>query len=133
MNGIPLSSNRASGLFAGAALAIYGAVFATARAHSAALNAGPVGLGAAFDLMVTVPLVFYFVLVRPGHARGWAVLAVTMAGARATGWILSPAEQIWLPSLRWIGVPCEIWVLVNLARGRRYGWAGRMAAAEVAV
>jgi hypothetical protein len=104
-----------------------------ARAHAAAANAGAVGLGAALDLTITVPVLYYLLLVRPGHSSWMALIAVTLAGARAAGFLLSHAEQAYLPSLRWVAAPLEIWILVNVARGRRYGWATQLAAAEVAV
>ena len=94
---------------------------------------GAVGLGAAFDLTVTVPVLYYLLLVRPGHSSWMVLIAVTLAGARTAGFLLSPAEQAYLPPLRWVAVALEIWVIVNVAQGRRYGWATKLAAAELAV
>src|ERR1022692_2393109 len=78
-----------------------------------ALHAGAIGLGAACDLTITVPVLYYLLLVRPGHSSWMALVAVTLAGARAAGFLLSAAEQTYLPPLRWLGVPLEIWVVVT--------------------
>lgn len=128
-----LARNQTAWCFAALAATVYTAVFLIARAHAAAANAGAVGLGAALDLTITVPGLYYLLLVRRGHSSWMALIAITLAGARVAGFLLSPAEQMYLPPLKWIAVPLEVWVLVNMARGRRYGWATRLAAAEVAV
>ncbi|MGC9946957.1 MAG: hypothetical protein ABSF64_11375 [Bryobacteraceae bacterium] len=128
-----LARKQAAWMFLALAATVYTAVFCIARAHAAAVNAGAVGLGAACDLTITVPVLYYLLLVRPGHSSWMALIAVTLTGARLAGFLLSAAEQTYLPPLRWIGVPLEIWVLVNVARGRRYGWATKLAAAEIAV
>ena len=121
------------GLFVLLAAMVYAAVFCVARAHATAGHAGAIGWGVLFDLSVTVPVVYYLLLVRPGHSSWMPLVAVALAGARAAGFLLSPAEQANLPPLRWLAVPLETWVLVTAARGRRYGWATRLAATELAV
>ena len=120
-------------LFAALAATVYTAVFFIARAHAAAANAGAIGLGAACDLTITVPVLYWLLLVRPGYSSWMALVAVAMAGARAAGFLLSGTEQAYLPALRWLGVPLEIWVVVNVARGRRRGWASDLLATEAAV
>jgi hypothetical protein len=149
-----LARKQTTWLFVALAATVYGAVFFVTRAHTAALHAGAIGLGAACDLTITVPVLYYLLLVRPGHSSWMALVAVTLAGARAAGFLLSAAEQTYLPPLRWLGVPLEIWVVVTVARRLRrpaaggdtvtrireaavavfrYGWAAELVATEVAV
>ena len=120
-------------MFVALAATVYTAVVLVTRAHAMAGNAGAVGLGAAVDLTITVPVLYYLLLVRPGHSSWMALIAVTLAGARAAGFLLSAAERQYLPPLRWVAVPLEIWIMVNVARGKRYGWATKLAAAEIGV
>ena len=119
-----LARKQTTWLFVALAATVYGAVFFVTRAHTAALHAGAIGLGAACDLTITVPVLYYLLLVRPGHSSWMALVAVTLAGARAAGFLLSAAEQTYLPPLRWLGVPLEIWVVVTVARRLRRPAAG---------
>jgi len=120
-------------LFAVLAATVYAAVFFVTRAHEGAADAGAVGLGAACDLTITVPVLYYLLLVRPGYSSWMALVAVSMAGARAAGFLLPATAQAYLHSLRWMGVPLEIWVVVSVLRGRRRGWAAALLATEAAV
>ena len=149
-----LTRKQTTWLFMALAATVYTAVFLVTRAHPAALHPGAIGLGAACDLTVTVPVLYYLLLVRPGYSSWMALVAVALAGARAAGFLLSAAEQTYLPPLRWLGVPLEIWVLIAVARRLRrpasggdalsrireaagavfrYGWAAELVATEVAV
>ena len=92
-----LARKQTTWLFVALAATVYGAVFFVTRAHTAALHAGAIGLGAACDLTITVPVLYYLLLVRPGHSSWMALVAVTLAGARAAGFLLSAAEQGYLP------------------------------------
>lgn len=120
-------------LFVALAAAVYAAVVFAARTHTLAAHAGAIGLGAACDLTLTVPALYYFLLVRPGHSSPMALVAVALAGARAAGFLLSGPQQAYLPPLRWLGVPLELWVVFNVARGRRRGWVTELFAAEATV
>jgi hypothetical protein len=151
---MPLTQKQTVWLFVALAATVYAAVFFVSRTHAAALHAGAIGLGAACDLTITVPALYYLLLVRPGHSSWMALVAVTLAGARAAGFLLSAAEQTYLPPLRWLGAPLEIWVVLTVARRLRrmasggdavtrireaadavfrYGWAAELVATEVAV
>ncbi len=131
-----LARKPAVWIFAALAATVYTVVFLVARSHAASANAGVVGLGAASDLTITVPLLYYFLLVRPGYASWITLVALFMAGARAAGFLLPASEQTYLHALRWLGVPLEIWIVVNVVRRRKAGklnWAARLLAAEAAV
>ncbi|MGO4880323.1 MAG: hypothetical protein ACLP59_05815 [Bryobacteraceae bacterium] len=79
--------------FAGTAATVYTAVFCMARAHAHAANAGGVGLGAACDLTITVPVLFYLLLVWPGFSSWITLVAMVIGGARATAFLLPAAKQ----------------------------------------
>jgi len=149
-----LTRKQTTWLFVALAATVYAAVLFVTRAHAAATHAGAIGLGAACDLTITVPVLYYLLLVRPGYSSWMALVAVVLAGARAVGFLLSAAEQTYLPPLRWLGVPLEIWVVVAVARRLRrtapggdavtrirqaagavlrYEWAAELVATELAV
>jgi hypothetical protein len=106
-------------MFLALAATVYVAVFFISRSAAAALHPGPIGIGAACDLMVTVPVLYYLLLVRYGYSSGTAMIAVALTGARAAGFLLPAAEQSWLPSLRWLGVPLELFVIASVVRRLR--------------
>jgi hypothetical protein len=62
-------------LFAALAATVYTAVIFITRAHAGSANAGAVGLGAACDLTITVPVLYYLLLVRPGYSSWMALIA----------------------------------------------------------
>lgn len=125
--------------FAGTAATVYTAVFCMARAHAHAANAGAFGLGAACDLTITVPVLYYLLLVRPGFSSWMTLVAFALGGARAAAFLLPAAEQTHLPLLRWLGVPLEIWALAAVARRLRRtpsgsaGWMAELLESEATV
>jgi hypothetical protein len=99
--------------FAGLAGMVYLAVLFVSRIHTGRPHPGAVQMAAACDLLITVPALYYLLLVRPGHSSWSAMLAVFLVGARAVGFLM-PAMP-----LRWLGVPLELWVIIAIARRLR--------------
>lgn len=71
--------------FAGCAALVYAAAIAIVRSTAFAARPGVLAGGVAADLLVTVPALFWLLVIRPGHAS-WrsmlAVLALSVLGAR---------------------------------------------------
>jgi hypothetical protein len=103
-------------VFLGSAIVVYSAVFFISRSALAAARPGVIGLAALADLTITVPVLFYFLVVRRGYSSWMALVPVTFAGARAAGFLLSSGEQANLPALRWLGIPLELWIVAQLVR-----------------
>jgi hypothetical protein len=79
------------------------------------LNAGrspAVGWAAIADLTVTVPLAFYWFVIRGAGYQLAAVLPVILMGVRAAGFIHP------VPAILWIAAPLEIAVVLSLLRRR---------------
>jgi hypothetical protein len=109
-----LSKNRAMGVFLGSAIVVYSTVFFISRSALAAARPGVIGLAALADLTITVPVLFYLLVVRRGYSSWMALVPVTFAGARAAGFLLSSGEQAYLPALRWLGIPLELWIVAQI-------------------
>ena len=106
-------------MFLALAATVYVAVFFVTRGVAATVHRGPVGIAAMCDLIVTVPVLYYLLLVRSGYSSSVAMIGVALTGARAAGFLLPAAEQSWLPSLRWLGVPLELFVIASVMRRLR--------------
>ena len=113
------------------AAAIYATLLALARSLSGLENAGQVALGMTADLVLTVPLLYYLMLVR---GRGWPVFSVvpvfvaSLAGAAA---VLPAEHQGALRAVELLAIPAEILLVgflitraVRVARGFRGRRAG---------
>jgi hypothetical protein len=71
-----------------------------------------------FDLILTVPLLFYWMIVR---ATGWpvtAVIPIVLLGIRAGGFLV-PA-----PAIGWLAAPLEIFILISVWRRIRSAPSG---------
>lgn len=129
-----LAKRQTAWLFLALSAMVYAAVFFVSRAPAASIHPRGIGLGAACDLMITVPVLYYLLLIRPGYSS-WTMLAtVFLAGARAVGFVLPAAMRSGMPPLRWLGVPLELGIVVTLLRrGGTRGVAGALLATEVQV
>ncbi|HEX8905634.1 MAG TPA: hypothetical protein VF771_12360 [Longimicrobiaceae bacterium] len=71
-------------------------------------------LGAAaisFDLLVTVPLAFWFLVVRPRGMRWFTVVPVVIASGYAGLLVLPSGHQQYLGYARFLTAPAEVWLL----------------------
>ena len=71
------------------------------------------------DLMITVPFLYYLIVVRRGYSSPVATAAVFAAGARAAFLLLPAVEQPFLAPARWAGIPIEIWLITAILRKLR--------------
>ncbi len=111
-----LAKKQAYWLFAVLAVCTYTAVFYMARSPRALMHPAAIGFGGLADLLITVPALFYFLVVRTGFSSWMTLVLIFFAGARAAGFILTATEQAYLPALRWLGIPFELWVIASIVR-----------------
>lgn len=71
--------------------------------------------GVTFDLTITIPLLYWFVLVRTGHARPVTLAPLFVVCCSAAALILPRSDQAFLHQLRWIAAPLELLTLGLLA------------------
>jgi hypothetical protein len=105
--------------FLAATLLIYVAIFTLTHSPLAASRSARVAWGALADLMLTVPALYYLLLVRPGYSSWVPMVAIGLAGARATAFVLPEAMRMNLVSLPWLLAPVEVWVLARILRRLR--------------
>jgi hypothetical protein len=111
-----LTRDKTVWVFLACAMTVYSAVFLISRSYVAASRPGVIGLASLADLMITVPVLFYFLIVRRGYSSWMALIPVTFAGARAAGFLLTSGEQAYLPAVRWLGIPLELWIVAQIVR-----------------
>jgi hypothetical protein len=116
---LTLAKNKTIWIFLASAITVYSAVFFISRSPLAASRPGVIGLAALADLTITVPVLFYFMVVRRGYLSWVALIPVAFAGARAAGFLLTTGEQAYLPALGWLGIPLELWIIAQVVRGFR--------------
>src|SRR5271157_1153801 len=102
-----LARRKALWLFLSLAVTTYTAVYFAARLPSAATRPAFIGAAGVADLTITVPLLYYSLVLRRGYSSWMALIAVSLAGARSAGVLLPLAERAWLPSTSWLGIPFE--------------------------
>jgi hypothetical protein len=106
--------------FAAAATVIGLACTAVLRSRLHALNPDMASWGATFDLIITIPLIYYVFLVRPRLVRPVSIIPLFVVCMTVARLLVPRPEQQFLRSLGLISAPLEIvtiWLL--LARTRR--------------
>jgi hypothetical protein len=77
--------------------------------------------GVTFDLTITIPLLYWFLLVRTGRARAITVAPLFVVCTSIAGIVVPRIDQAFLHQLRWIAAPLEIVTvgLLVVSMGRR--------------
>ncbi|HKR66500.1 MAG TPA: hypothetical protein VJZ00_22425 [Thermoanaerobaculia bacterium] len=121
---------RASSLrFALSGLIVVTACVLVLRATAAQSNAAVAAWGATFDLTITIPLLYWFFVVRAGKARPLTIAPVFIAGTLLATLLIPRAEQQFVRQLRMFVVPAAELVLIT-AFARRPGRIGAFVTAE---
>jgi len=72
--------------------------------------------GVTFDLTLTIPLVWYFVVVRSGAARPMTLAPVFVVCMMLAAFVVPRGQQQFLHDLRYLSAPLEIVTLIFLGR-----------------
>lgn len=118
---------RPAALFAISALALIVACVAIVRSSAFAANADIAAWGITFDLAITLPLLYWFFVVRADLAKPITVAPVFIAGTLLAVLLIPTPQQQFVQQLRWIVVPvAEVLAVVGLVRGLRSGNSRRV-------
>jgi hypothetical protein len=104
-------------LFAASSLVLAGACLALVRSGLYAANPDVAAWGITFDLTITLPLLYWFFVVRSGKARALTIAPVFLAGSLLAAAILPAGEQRFLHDLRRVAGPlAEVILIVAIVR-----------------
>lgn len=103
---------RPSSLFLLSALAIAGACVAIARSRVFIAQPDVAAWGITFDLTISIPLVYWFLVVRTGRARPLTIAPVFLIGMALAAVLLPRAQQQFLGQLRTFVLPAVELVLL---------------------
>lgn len=138
--------------FVAAAIAIYLCLIWISRVNALTAHSRLVDWAVACDLVITVPGVYYFLLIRRGRSLWSPLLIVVFAGARAAVYLTPSVGQTLSPAFRWLSIPVELFAVGSIVyrlrsidksqdmRSRlqgmsraifRYQWASDLVAAEI--
>jgi hypothetical protein len=108
---------RPAQLFALMAACIVAVCAVLLRSQPFARNPELVAWGATFDLTLTIPLIYYLVVVRRGYARPITVAAVFVVCVALAARLVPHDQQSFVRQLRFVAVPLEL-VTIALIVGR---------------
>ncbi|HSP14099.1 MAG TPA: hypothetical protein VLV78_05045 [Thermoanaerobaculia bacterium] len=89
---------------------------AIVRSHAFAANPDLMAWAVTFDLTLTIPLLYWIVIVRSGAARPVTIAPVFAIGAAAAALVLPRGNQQFLHTLRYVAAPLEIVTIALLVQ-----------------
>jgi hypothetical protein len=104
-------------LFTLAAAAIVTVCATILHSHLFVRNPEVGAWGVTFDLAITIPLVYYFAVVRTGAAKPITVAPVFVIGVALAARLIPHGQQAFVRDLRWVAAPLEL-VTLALVAGR---------------
>lgn len=109
---------RPATLFGLSALTIATACIVIARSRAFAANPDVAAWGITFDLAVSIPLLYWFFVIRSGHARPLTVAPVFLIGLTLAAFVVPQSQQQFLGQLRLFVAPAAELLLVAALIGR---------------
>lgn len=106
-------ARRPSLLFGMSALGIVGACIAVLRSHAFAASPDLAAWGVTFDLTISIPLLYWFFVVRTGKARALTIAPVFLAGMMLATRLVPAGQQQFLRQLGLVAVPLAELLLIG--------------------
>lgn len=116
MSAAALRRPRPTLLFPLAALSIVIVCVTIVRSRLFAQAPDIAAWGVTFDLTITIPLLWYFVVVRTGHAKPLTLAPVFVIAMTVAALVVPRGHQDFLHALRFASAPLEVVTLVLLGR-----------------
>jgi len=135
---MPISTSGRRAIFALAAATILALAIAVVHSRIAARNPEVLGWALTFDLTLTIPLLYYAIVVRGGHARPVTLVPVFVICVGVAAHVVPSGQQQFLHQLRWVAAPLDVLTLWLLGRRLVRGTSGstaldRLIASEITV
>lgn len=118
---------RPAARFALAAFVVISACVLVLRSHAFAANPDVAAWGVTFDLTITIPLLFWYFVVRPRHAGPLVLGTVFVVCTMLAALLLPRSQQFFLHDLKYLVALLEV-ILIATAMRRIGRGEGRMAA-----
>lgn len=118
---------RPSARFALAALFVLGACVAVLRSRAFATNPDVAAWGVTFDLTITIPLLYWWFVVRPKHAGALTLGSLFVVCTMVAALLVPRPQQSFLHDLKYLVAALEV-VLIATAVRRLGRGEGRMSA-----
>jgi hypothetical protein len=110
---------RSTTFFLLSALTVIALCAVILRSRLFATNPDLAAFGVTFDLTITIPLLYWFFVVRGGKASPLSIAPVFIGGTLLAALLVPRAYQQFLSQLKWIAVPAaEVVLLVAVARSK---------------
>lgn len=109
-------------LFALSAATVFAACLAVLHSHAYAVNPDLAAWGITCDFTLSIPLLYWFFLVRPGHVRPLTIVPVFVIGVAVAMRVVPPAQHRFVDQMRFVSAPLElvtIWMIAMRARAMR--------------
>jgi hypothetical protein len=111
---------RSTTFFILSALTVIAACAIILRSRLFAASPDLAAFGVTFDLTITIPLLYWFFVVRAGKASALTMAPVFIGGTVLAAMLVPRAYQQFLGQLKWIAVPAaEVLLLVAVARSKK--------------
>jgi hypothetical protein len=107
---------RPAALFTISAAAVVACALAILRTRLGALNPDIAAWGVTFDLTITIPLLYYFFVVRGGQAKAITIVPLFVACMALAAIIIPRGQQAFLHQLRLVAAPLDIVTIVLVVR-----------------
>lgn len=102
--------------FTMAAIAIVGVCAGIVRSQMFRMHPEIAAWGVTFDLTITIPAVYWLVVVRSGRARAMTIAPVFVIGAAVAALLVPRGQQAFLHQLRLVAAPLDVITLVLVGR-----------------
>ena len=99
-----------------AALSLAAICVGIARSHLFLRNPDVAAWGITFDLTITIPLLYWLFVVRPGHAKPLTIAPLFVAGVTLATLAIPRGHHQFAEQLRYVSAPLEIVTLVLIGR-----------------
>jgi hypothetical protein len=106
-------SRRPALLFGMSSVAIVGVCFAVLRSRAFAANPDVAAWGVTFDLTISIPLLYWFFVVRTGKARLLTIVPVFLIGTMIAARLVPGGQQQFLHQLGLVVVPAAELLLIG--------------------
>src|SRR5260370_511245 len=103
-----LAIRRPAQLFTLSAIVITTVCWLILRSRLFVLNPDLGAWGVTFDLTLTIPLVYYLLVVRGGHARPITIAPVFVLGVAVAARLVPSGFHDFVRQLRWVAAPLEV-------------------------